>query len=260
MSIARCEAGVKKGFTPHDSPFRGPEIKRSVMVSAADWRRGSSWQEGRLDARSLAMKNTDPVVARSRAERRRFQRVQVDLPGKLFLPAVSEEHACTVIDLSPGGANISCDTVLQPETQVVLYANTFGRFEGAVVRCSGENFGIRFVSTALKRERTAEQLTLYMNRSLLNEADLRRDERTPTRGLTRFVRHDGQIVPCEVMDLSMSGISVKTDVRPVIGEFVLIGQLAGRVARHHEQGIGIEFVGASNHTAERLRSQIAVVR
>ncbi len=213
-----------------------------------------------MDARSLAMKNSDPVVARSRAERRRFQRVRVDLPGKLFLPAISEEHACTVIDLSPGGANIACDAALTPDMQVVLYANTFGRFEGTVVRRDAEGFGVRFVSTALKRERTAEQLTLYMNRSLLNEADLRRDERTPTRGLTRFVRHDGQIVPCEVLDLSMSGISVKTDLRPPIGEFVLIGQLAGRVARHHDQGIGIEFIGASNHTADRLRSQITVVR
>ena len=45
------------------------------------------------------------------------------------------------------------------------------------------------------------------------------------------------------MDISASGVSLKTDVRPAIGEFVLIAQMAGRIARHHEQGIGIEFVG-----------------
>jgi hypothetical protein len=186
--------------------------------------------------------------------------VQIDLPGKLFIPATSQEYSCTVIDLSPGGASIACEIELMQDTQVVLYANSFGRFEGQVVRREGTNFGIRFLSTALKRERTAEQLTLYMNRSLLDEADLRRDDRTPTRGLTRFVRHDGQIVPCEVLDLSMSGVSVKTDVRPQIGEFILIGQLAGRVARHHEQGIGIEFIGAANASAERLKAKIAITR
>jgi hypothetical protein len=41
----------------------------------------------------------------------------------------------------------------------------------------------------------------------------------------------------------VSGVSLKTDSRPLIGEFVLIAQIAGRVSRYHEQGIGIEFVG-----------------
>jgi hypothetical protein len=226
------------------------------MVSDANWQ---AVIYGRR-VMSQAMNTTDPVVARSRADRRRFQRVRVDLPGKLFLPAVSQEYTCTVIDLSPGGANISCEAPLAPETQVVLYVNTFGRFEGTVVRREGENAGVRFVSTAMKRERTAEQLTLFLNRTLLEDSDLRRDDRAPTKGLTRFVRHDGQVVPCEVIDLSMSGISVKTDIRPAVGEFVLIGQLAGRVARHHDNGIGIEFVGTANNTAERLRAKIAIAR
>jgi hypothetical protein len=229
------------------------------MVSAANWQDGSKGRRG-VRAHALAMNDTDPVLARSKADRRRYRRVEVNLAGKLFVPAVTQEYPCTVIDLSPGGANITCEAEIALDTQIVLYANTFGRFEGTIVRREGLNAGIRFVSTALKRERTAEQLTLFMNRTLLDEADLRRDDRTPTKGLTRFVRHDGQIVPCEVLDLSMSGISVKTDIRPAVGEFVLIGQLAGRVARHHDQGIGIEFVGATNNTAERLRAKIAVVR
>jgi hypothetical protein len=206
------------------------------------------------------MNDTDPVLARSKADRRRYRRVEVNLPGKLFVPAVSQEYPCDVVDLSPGGANINVEAELELETQIVLYANTFGRFEGSIVRREGLSAGVRFVSTSLKRERTAEQLTLFMNRTLLDDADLRRDDRAQTKGLTRFVRHDGQVVSCEVLDLSISGISVKTDIRPPVGEFVLIGQLAGRVARHHEEGIGIEFVGATNNTAERLRAKIAVVR
>ena len=95
---------------------------------------------------------------------------------------------------------------------------------------------------------------------VLGDDELRRDDRTPTKGLTRFVRSDGQVVPCEVIDLSMSGISVKTDIRPAVGEFILIGQLAGRVARHHDQGIGVEFVGNTNTSAERIRSKIALAR
>jgi hypothetical protein len=206
------------------------------------------------------MNEKDPVVERSRADRRRYRRVPINLPGKLFVPSSSQEFACSVVDLSPGGASVACEMMLPIDTPVVLYANTFGRFEGVVARHDGPRLGLRFASTALKRERTAEQLTLFLNRNLLDDSELRRDDRTPTKGLTRFVRHDGQVVPCEVLDLSVSGISVKTDLRPPIGEFILIGQLAGRIARHHDNGIGIEFVGTANNTAERLRAKIAIAR
>jgi len=73
---------------------------------------------------------------------------------------------------------------------------------------------------------------------------------------------DGQLVACEVLDLSVSGVSLKTKLRPPIGEFVLIGQMAGRIARHHDQGIGIEFVGGTpgSVTADRLQTKIASSR
>jgi len=213
-----------------------------------------------VTAHALAMKNIEPVISKARAERRRFRRVRVDLPGKLFVPATRHEGSCKIVDLSPGGAQIEANLVLEPDSQVVLYIDGFGRFEGTVVRRDGFGFGVKFVSTALKRERTAEQLILFMNRSLVDEGDLRRHDRTPTKGLTRFTRADGQLVPCEVLDLSVSGISVKTDIRPPIGEFVLIGQMAGRVARHHVEGIGIEFVGGSGGNPDRLRTELSVMR
>jgi hypothetical protein len=56
-------------------------------------------------------------------------------------------------------------------------------------------------------------------------------------------------------------VSLKTDIKPPIGEFVLIGQMAGRVARHHENGVGIEFVAVPHDKAQAERlSKIAVVR
>jgi hypothetical protein len=38
-------------------------------------------------------------------------------------------------------------------------------------------------------------------------------------------------------------VTLKSDIKPPIGEFVLIAEIAGRVARHHIDGIGIEYVG-----------------
>jgi len=97
----------------------------------------------------------------------------------------------------------------------------------------------------------------------VTEADLRRHDRTPAKGFTRFTRSDGEMVKCEVLDLSLSGVSVKTDSRPPVGEFVLIGQMAGRVARHHDEGVGIEFVGSAlpdKTKPEQLKAKLVAVR
>jgi hypothetical protein len=200
------------------------------------------------------MKDAEPVTAKAGAERRRFRRVPVDLPGRLFIPADSREARCTVVDLSPGGAAIACETVLEAGTNLVLYVDGFGRFEGNVVRRDGNGFGMAFVCTPSKRERTAEQLILFLNKSLVDDSVLRRHERSSQKGFAKFTRADGQIVNCEIMDMSVSGVSLKTETRPPIGEFVLIAQVAGRVARHHTDGIGIEFVGQERHPSEQAIS------
>jgi len=96
----------------------------------------------------MAMKDAEPVVAKAGAERRRFRRVRVDLPGRLFIPADSHEARCTVTDLSPGGAAIASEIVPEAGTGVVLYVDNFGRFEGTVVRRDGYGFGVALAALA----------------------------------------------------------------------------------------------------------------
>lgn len=184
----------------------------------------------------------EAVIARAKADRRRYRRVDVDLDGRIFLPDGQEEATCKVFDLSAGGARIGCDFDLVADTTVILYVDQFGRFEGNIVRLTGGDFGVQFNCSALKRERIAEQLTVFLNRERVDEAAMRRHDRKATRGMARFTRANGEVVSCEVLDLSLSGVSLQTRARPALGEIVLIGQMAGRVARHHDSGVAIEFV------------------
>ena len=151
------------------------------------------------------MKDAEPVVAKAGAERRRFRRVEVGLPGRLFIPADSREARCTITDLSPGGAAVSCEIVPDAGALVVLYVDGFGRFEGKVVRAGGTGFGIAFVCTPSKRERTAEQLILFLNKTLEDDSLLRRHERSGRKGFAKFTRADGQIVHCEMTDIFVGG-------------------------------------------------------
>lgn len=197
--------------------------------------------------------------AKAGIDRRRFRRVKIDLPGRLFIPAESHEARCTIIDMSPGGAAVACETVPESGTPVVLYVDNFGRFEGVVARRDGYGFGVAFTCTPSKRERTAEQLTLFMNKALVDQSVMRRHERSSQKGFAKFTRADGQVVHCEVMDISVGGVSLKSDIKPPIGEFVLIAQIAGRIARHHADGVGIEFVG-QDRTVQEPAQHVNLIR
>lgn len=205
------------------------------------------------------MTDAEPAEVKSGAERRRFRRVKMDLPGRMFLPADSREAHCTILDMSPGGVAVASEIVPEMGAPVVLYMDGFGRFEGHVVRRDEAGFGLAFVCTPSKRERTAEQLILFLNNALGDDSLLRRHERASQKGFAKFTRADGQIVHGEVSDISVNGVSLKTDVRPAIGEFVLIAQIAGRVTRHHVDGIGIEFVGNEKPQTQSTR-RINIVR
>lgn len=212
---------------------------------------------------ALAMtQDRNTVVERARAERRQYLRVRVQLTGRLFLPSDSREARCEIVDLSPGGAQVVCDVVPPANEQVIIYIDGFGRFEGTVARPAEGSFGVRFQCSAMKREKIAEQLTLYMNRDLVDESVVRRHDRAPTKGMARYTRANGDIVNCEVLDLSLSGVSLKTETRPPLGEVVLVGQTAGRVARHHENGIALEFIAAPHEktVAEKSGNPFMVIR
>ncbi len=233
-------------------------------LTFAGLQRGRKAKKGpALPGLALAMTSDgNDAVERAKAERRQFLRVQVELPGRFFLPSDNSEASCRIIDLSPGGAQVTSDVVPAADQPVVLYIDNFGRFEGTVARPGEGSFAVRFHCSAMKREKVAEQLILYMNRGLVDDAVVRRHDRTPTGGFARFTRANGDIVACEVLDLSLSGVSLKTDARPPLGEVVLIGHTAGRIVRHHENGIALEFVIAQAEKAnpERSVDPFSVVR
>jgi hypothetical protein len=180
--------------------------------------------------------------AQTGAEGRRFRRVKLDLPGRLFLPDQGREAPCTILDMSPGGMAVLSGIVPELRAAAVVYLDGFGRFEGHVVRHDATGFGLAFACTPSKRRRTAEQLILFLNASLNYDGLLDQEGRAGPKSFVRFTRADGQQVDAEVRDISPGGVSLKCDVKPVLGEIVLIAQVAGRVTHHQADGIVIDFL------------------
>ena len=78
---------------------------------------------------------------------------------------------------------------------------------------------------------------------------MRRHARVPALVSGRIVRSNGQIITCDVLDISLEGVSVRTKVRPPVGEIVNLGRTRGRVVRHHEDGFAIQYVREAEKAA-----------
>jgi hypothetical protein len=62
-------------------------------------------------------------------ERRRFQRVRVDLLGRYMLPD-RREFPCQVVNMSPGGMALIAPVAGEPGERVIAYVDHLGRLEG----------------------------------------------------------------------------------------------------------------------------------
>lgn len=185
------------------------------------------------------------------SERRRHKRSVMKLNVR-FLLQDGSEHAGHVCDISVGGMLVKSDARPAEGTIVIAYVQDLGRLEGMVSRLDDSGFGVRLTLSSLRRDKLEERLS---NERKANMAQGRRHERELTPGVTRLVRGNGSEIPCRVIDLSMSGVSVETAEWPALGEEIMVGKMRGRVVRHHETGISIEFTDvppSRGSLAERL--------
>lgn len=174
-------------------------------------------------------------------ERRRFQRVRVNLLGRYML-SDRREFPCQVTDMSPGGMAMVAPVIGQIGERVIAYVDHVGRLEGTIARHFQNGFAMTVAATSRKRDKLAAQLTWLANRHILNLPEDRRHGRfTPRNPAARLIMPNGINVACRVIDLSESGAAIRTDQRPDVGALITIGKTTGRVVRHLEDGFAVEF-------------------
>ncbi len=174
-------------------------------------------------------------------ERRRFRRMPIQVSGRL-LDTFGREHDCRTDDISPGDVRIAATTLPPIGDRVVMDLEGIGRVSGKVTRSCGEGeVAVIFDFTAHKREKMAEQLTLIVNRDLGIEAPVRTTIRDGAQ-LIKLEFETGDAYEGEVVDFSLAGISIKSKrPPPLIGVWVRVGTVYGRVARLIEGGFAIDF-------------------
>src|SRR5476649_1866857 len=192
---------------------------------------------------AMALPSIKPRTVPRAEERRRHQRVKVNLLGRYML-ADRRDFPCQVIDMSPGGMAVITTVVGAPGERVIAYVDHLGRLEGKIARLIDNGFAMTISATSRKRDKLAAQLTWLANRQILNLPEDRRHGRfTPRNTLARLILPNGNNVTCRVIDLSASGaaVAIAPELRPVVGAMVTIGKATGRVVRHIEDGFAVEF-------------------
>lgn len=185
-------------------------------------------------------------------ERRRYPRVAVEARGRFLAPDGSE-HECALRDISIGGIAVSSPVPLTAGETVIVYLDDFGRFEGKIARLFDGGFAIETAISGPRRERLQQRL----------EA-LARGEKIDVSARRAFARYvpgeagleessvltmaGGDSIPCRIIDMSLGGAQVAVDPRPPIGTQVSIGRMEGRIVRHTEEGVGIQFTNVPEHS------------
>jgi hypothetical protein len=183
-----------------------------------------------------------PRRLNTRPDRRRHQRVRVNLLGRFMLED-RREYPCQTIDMSPGSAALITPVTGKMGERVVAYIDHLGRLEGEIARLFDGGFAITLSHTWHKKDKLASTLTWLANRHTLNLPEDRRHERiVPKIASAWITMPDGRKSPCRIIDLSQSGAAVATEVKPPLGARILLGSIRSNVVRHFEEGIAVEFL------------------
>jgi hypothetical protein len=189
----------------------------------------------------MALPQTKLTTLPHAEERRRHQRVRVNLLGRYMLQD-RREYPCQVINMSPGGMAVIAAVSGNVGDRVIAYVDHLGRLEGKIARVFNNGFAMTVSATPRKRDMLAAQLTWLANRHILNLPEDRRHGRfVPKIQGARLIMPNGTNIGVRIIDISLSGAGIGTDQRPEIGSHVTLGRIPGRVVRHLEAGFAIEF-------------------
>jgi len=174
-------------------------------------------------------------------ERRRFQRVRVNLLGRFMLED-RQEYPCQTTDMSPGSMALISPVAGRIGERVIAYIDHVGRVDGTIMRILDGGFAMTINATLRRKDKLAAKLTWLANRQGLNLPEDRRHDRTmPNITVASVTLPDGREYQAKIIDMSLSGAALALEVQPPLGSPIMIGRLRAQVIRHFEEGIAVEF-------------------
>jgi c-di-GMP-binding flagellar brake protein YcgR len=176
-------------------------------------------------------------------DRREFPRVLVAIPGQILLAAENVARAAQVLNLSAGGAGLRYAGVVPRHKMLcVLTMQGFGRFEGMTVRSNRDSCGFRFLPGEAQREHLLERLTIFVGSGLATLISLQNQQHWSPNTQLSLTRQSGQQIACNVMDISIQGVTLFLNATVPEGENVLVGKMFGQVVHAANDQVTVQFI------------------
>jgi hypothetical protein len=151
--------------------------------------------------------------------------------------------ACRSTRISPFRMLLEVPVAGRVGDRLTCYFRDFGKFGGHISDTIPGGFLLELDMTRIERVKFAKKLAwLEKRRKDPNVRDARKDARfVPISPHSALTLADGTIVPCFVIDASLSGAAVSSEVQPKIGTPLAVGSCIGRVVRLFPEGFAVKF-------------------
>jgi hypothetical protein len=139
--------------------------------------------------------------------------------------------------------------------RLTSYFREFGKFDGYISDTVHGGMLLELDMTRAERARLADKL-VWLERKHKDPTvrDARKDARyVPNSPHSALTLADGSIVPCFVIDASLSGAAVSSELQPGIGTPLAVGTCVGRVVRLFQEGFAVKFAEPVLSVAELER-------
>jgi hypothetical protein len=190
--------------------------------------------------------------------------VRIQTPGTYTLPNWYDPEgrlrtfACRTTRVSPFRMLLEVPVAGRVGDRLTSYFREFGKFDGHISDTVHGGFLLELEMTRAERARLAEKLVWLEKRQKdPSICDARRDARfVPNSPHSALTLADGSIVPCFVIDASMSGAAVSAELQPAIGTALAVGTCVGRVVRQFPEGFAIKFAEPMSNVGDLERRVI----
>jgi hypothetical protein len=184
------------------------------------------------------------------AESREFDRAVTGMLGLYKLgnwrdsSGRSREFSCRVLKMSPGAIKISGPVTGSVGEWVTLHLDRFGQFEGPVISARERELVMRIVTTNDDRNKIARKIEWVKNKE--NRERRQHDRLVPKDPHSTLYLSTGEVLPCQILNYSISDAAVSADIIPESGTMLILGKIVGRVTRRFPEGFAIEFLIAQD--------------
>jgi hypothetical protein len=154
-----------------------------------------------------------------------------------------EFFACRAQSITPHRMTLTAPVIGGIEDWIAVQFDDLGELNGRISGHRHGGFVVDIVASTKERSQLATKLDwLERNRRLKVQDARGRRRLIPREPLSTLILADGNTPRCFVIDMSVFGASVSSQIVPEIGTPVAVGTIIGRVARHMSEGFAVRFI------------------